>query len=67
MSRGTTLTLGAVVLVAALTAAVLFSGRGTPDPTETAPGNVPAVTDPAPPTTSPATPPGVTPSSPVRP
>ncbi|MFG1465188.1 hypothetical protein V5F77_20090 [Xanthobacter sp. DSM 24535] len=68
MSRSTTLTMGAVVLVAALTAAVMFSDRGTPDPTETAPANVPAAPiEPAPPTTSPAAPPGVTPSNPVRP
>ncbi|MEP9378316.1 hypothetical protein ABLE91_16490 [Aquabacter sp. CN5-332] len=42
MNRSTTLVIGAVIFVAALSAAVMFSGRGTPDPTESATGKVPA-------------------------
>ena len=42
MNRSTTLILGAVIFAVALVAAVMFSGRGTPDATEGAPANVPA-------------------------
>ncbi len=42
MSRSMTLMLGAVILVLAVGSAVMFSGRGTPEMTETAPANVPA-------------------------
>ncbi|MEW6254991.1 MAG: hypothetical protein AB1592_03475 [Pseudomonadota bacterium] len=62
MSRSTTVMMGAIVLVLAVGAAVMFSGRGTPEMTETAPNNVPA--SPA----APATPanPG-SPTTPVTP
>ncbi|TCT03534.1 hypothetical protein [Aquabacter spiritensis] len=42
MNRTLTLIVGGVIFAAALAAAVLFSDRGTPDPTEGAPANVPA-------------------------
>ncbi|MEW6124099.1 MAG: hypothetical protein AB1698_15910 [Pseudomonadota bacterium] len=42
MSRTTTLVFGAIIFAAALGAAVMFSGRGIPEPTESAPANVPA-------------------------
>ncbi|WP_164738427.1 hypothetical protein [Aquabacter cavernae] len=42
MTRSMTLIFGAVIFAAALGAAVMFSGRGTPEPTESAPANVPA-------------------------
>jgi hypothetical protein len=58
-----TLIAGAIVLVVAIVAAGLFSGRGTPEPTETAPAALPVPTpggEPPPPTVSPAMPPGRT-------
>ena len=42
MTRSTTLILGAAIFAVAIIAAVMFSGRGTPDATEGAPANVPA-------------------------
>lgn len=42
MTRSTTLIAGAAIFALAIVAAVVFSGRGTPDPSETAPANVPA-------------------------
>ncbi|MFG1359356.1 hypothetical protein [Xanthobacter pseudotagetidis] len=63
MSGRSTLIAGALVLVAAIAAAGLFSGRGTPEPSETAPAAVPVPSpsgEPPPPTVSPAMPPGRT-------
>lgn len=48
MTRTTTLLIGAILFALAIGAAVMFSGRGTPEPTETAPANVPAAPAPSP-------------------
>ncbi len=42
MPRSVTLIAGSAIFALALVAAVVFSGRGTPDATESAPANVPA-------------------------
>lgn len=61
MSGRTTLLAGAIVLVVAIAAAGLFSGRGTPEPSESAPAALPVPgREPPPPTVSPAMPPGRT-------
>ncbi|MEP9347840.1 hypothetical protein [Xanthobacter sp. KR7-225] len=62
-----TLIAGAILLVVALAAANLFSGRGSPEPTESAPAALPVPgQEPPPPTVSPATPPGRTDPEPAR-
>ncbi|QRG06165.1 hypothetical protein EZH22_24810 [Xanthobacter dioxanivorans] len=54
-----------VGLVLALVAANVFSNRGTPEPSETAPANITVPHgDPPPPTIAPETPPGRTLSDP---
>ncbi|MDI4666210.1 hypothetical protein K9U40_18055 [Xanthobacter autotrophicus] len=61
MHRNGVLVAAAIVLVLALFAANMFSNRGTPEPSETAPANIAAPTgNPPPPTTSPEAPPGRT-------
>ena len=61
MPRNGILLAAAFVLVLALFAANVFSNRGTPEPSETAPENITAPTgNPPPLTTTPDTPPGRT-------
>ncbi|MDR6951634.1 hypothetical protein J2X65_000983 [Ancylobacter sp. 3268] len=66
MNRTTTLIAAAVLLVVALYAAVHFSGRTTPQPTE---APTPPVTDsaPAPAAPAPAAPAPATPTTPANP
>ncbi|MFS8037904.1 hypothetical protein ACI7BZ_13235 [Xanthobacter sp. AM11] len=67
MPRNAVLIAAGLVLVLALFSASLFSNRGGPEPSETAPENITTPSgNPPPLTTSPETPPGRTPSEPVR-
>lgn len=63
MQRQGMLIAAAFVLVLALVAANMFSNRGTPEPSETAPENITVPSgNPPPLTTAPDAPPGRTPS-----
>lgn len=63
MQRNGMLVAAGFVLVLALFAANVFSNRGTPEPSETAPENIAVPRgNPPPPVVAPQTPPGVTPS-----